>query len=68
MSFERIIFALSAITIFIASNSYKEKIEKYNPYAVKDVAPMKMLTPIEKERSKGEVAGLGHKINTENHL
>ena len=68
MSFERIIFALSALTIFIASNSYKEKIERYNPYAVKDVAPMKMLTPIEREKSKDEVAGLGQEISAKNHL
>ena len=70
MSLERVIFAFSAVAIFVFSNNYKDSLEKYNPYTVKNVAPMKSLvTPKERENSKNNesVAGI-HDNNTINHL
>ena len=71
MSLDRIIFALSALSIFVFSNNYKDKLEKFNPYTVEHVAPMQSLqTPQEREKESRNdtVAGIHKESNSTSHL
>ncbi len=64
MFFERVIIATLAVTIFVLSNAYSDKIENLNPYSVKNVQPYK-----QKEiKEETKVANLSIEKESSKHL